>query len=115
LKGVDHAEPLKRPEPDDPVVLMVSNHRPTDSQGLFYLIPSDSGRTDGQQIRPDLFKKWVSSDELSEWLPEVDAENLVMIVDTCHPGGRARESRRPTSGHRRGCRICTPRPVRSSR
>jgi uncharacterized caspase-like protein len=51
---------------------------------MFYLIPSDSGATDGRRIDKSLFSRWVSSDELAEWLREVDAGELAMIVDTCH-------------------------------
>jgi uncharacterized caspase-like protein len=84
LAGVSNVEKLRRAEPDDLVVLTFSSHGYTDRNGLFYLVPSDSGMTDGQQISPQLLRKWISSDELSEWLREVDAGDLVMIVDTCH-------------------------------
>jgi uncharacterized caspase-like protein len=84
LTGVAHADQLRRAEPDDLVLLTVSSHGYTDGKGLFYIIPSDSGKTDGRNIRPELLKQWISSDELSEWLREIDAGDLVMIVDTCH-------------------------------
>jgi hypothetical protein len=84
LAGVVHADKLRKADPDDLVVLSISSHGYTDANGLFYLIPSNSGKTAGQNIRRDLLKKWVSSDELAEWLRDVDAGELVMIVDTCH-------------------------------
>jgi uncharacterized caspase-like protein len=38
-----------------------------------------------------LRQKWISSDELSAWLRDVDAGDLVMIVDTCHSAATVEE------------------------
>jgi hypothetical protein len=84
LEGIENIEKLKRAEPDDLVLLTVSSHGYTSKDGMFYLIPSDSGQTDGKEVPAGQLSKWISSDELSEWLREVDAGDLVMIVDTCH-------------------------------
>jgi uncharacterized caspase-like protein len=84
LAGVASAEKLRRAEPDDLLLITVSSHGYTDANGLFYLVPSDSGNSDGQKISAELIAKWVSSDELSEWLRKIDASDIVMIVDTCH-------------------------------
>jgi hypothetical protein len=78
------AEKLGKAMPDDLVVLTVSSHGYTTSDGMFYLIPSDSGKTDGTIIDKSLFARWISSDELAAWLREVDAGEIAMIVDTCH-------------------------------
>src|SRR5260370_968053 len=46
---------------------------------------ADIGRNQPQdRITEELQKRTLSSDELSGWLREVDAGELVMIVDTCH-------------------------------
>jgi WD40 repeat protein len=78
------AEKVEKAEPDDVVVLSVSSHGYTSKEGTFYMVPSDSGETEGKQITAALLEKWVSSEELSGWMRDVDAGDLVMIVDTCH-------------------------------
>lgn len=84
LSKVEHADELQPARPDDLVVLTVSSHGYTGKDGLFYMTPSDSGQSDGHNVTPALLKRWISSDELTEWLRKVDAVDLVMIVDTCH-------------------------------
>ncbi|MBY3297654.1 hypothetical protein HFO10_17165 [Rhizobium laguerreae] len=68
---------LAKATPDDLVVVAFSGHGHTE-QGRFYLLPSDSG--------DDLTKldELISSEELTAWLREVDAGEMVMIVDACH-------------------------------
>jgi WD40 repeat protein len=78
------AEKLQKATPDDLVLLTVSSHGYTGSDGMFYMIPSDSGKTDGSGINKGLFAGWISSDELAAWLRDVDTGELALIVDTCH-------------------------------
>jgi WD40 repeat protein len=85
------AEKIRKAEPDDLVVLSVSSHGYTSKEGMFYIVPSDSGQTDGHGLTEELRKKWISSDELSAWLRGVDAGDLVMIVDTCHSAATVEE------------------------
>ncbi|WP_224718648.1 caspase family protein [Mesorhizobium sp. BR1-1-11] len=68
---------LAKVTPDDLVVLAFSGHG-HNQQGRFYILPSDSGN--------DLTKpgKLISSEELTAWLRDVDAGEMVMIVDACH-------------------------------
>jgi hypothetical protein len=44
------SEKVEKAEPDDLVVLSVSSHGYTSKEGTFYMIPSDSGETEGKQI-----------------------------------------------------------------
>ncbi|MEO1379475.1 MAG: caspase family protein, partial [Pseudomonadota bacterium] len=76
-KGVDS---LVEATPDDLVILTFSGHGYTE-QGRFYILPSDSG-TGG--ITKAVLPKLISSEELTEWLRNVDAGEMVMIVDACH-------------------------------
>jgi WD40 repeat protein len=85
------AEKVEKAEPDDLVLLSVSSHGYTSKEGTFYMIPSDSGDIEGKQITRALPVKWISSDELSRWLQDVDAGDLVMILDTCHSAATVEE------------------------
>ncbi len=87
----EEAARIRKAEPDDLVVISVSSHGYTSKEGMFYMIPSDSGQTEGHGLTPELRQKWISSDELSAWLREVDAGEIVMVVDTCHSAATVEE------------------------
>jgi WD40 repeat protein/uncharacterized caspase-like protein len=82
LGGVANADKLAKATPDDLVILSFSGHGYTERNGAFYLLPSDSGKEDA--VTPDSLKKFISSEELSEWLRDVDAGQMAMIIDACH-------------------------------
>ncbi|UIK20670.1 caspase family protein [Rhizobium leguminosarum] len=71
---------LAKATPDDLVVIAFSGHGHTE-KGRFYILPSDSG---GDLMKVD---KLISSEELTAWLRDVDAGEMVMIVDACHSAG----------------------------
>lgn len=81
LKGIKHAEQLRRANPEDLVILALSTHGEVDQQGRFYLLPHDIGTNPTEQQRRT---RAISNDELSAWLQGLDAIDLVMIVDACH-------------------------------
>jgi WD40 repeat protein/uncharacterized caspase-like protein len=82
LSGVPGANRLTQATPDDLVILSFSGHGYTAPGGRFYLLPSDSGlETD---ITDAVLAKFISSDELSYWLREVDAGQMTLIIDACH-------------------------------
>jgi len=87
----EEAARIRKAEPDDLVAISVSSHGYTTKEGMFYMIPSDSGQTEGHGLTPELRQKWISSDELSAWLREVDAGEMVMVVDTCHSAATVEE------------------------
>ena len=78
------AEKLQKVTPDDLVVIAFSSHGYTDKQGKFYFIPYDTGLVLQGRISPEFLKNCISSDELSDWVRDIDAAEMVMIVDTCH-------------------------------
>ncbi len=82
LKEIPNADKLRTARPEDLVLLSVSSHGYTDSDGIFYLVPSNTGTAEIKS--PEFRSRCVSSDELSRWLRDVDAGELVMIVDACH-------------------------------
>jgi uncharacterized caspase-like protein len=78
---------LRKATPDDLVILGFSGHGWADKQGRFYLLPSNSGKQDlseDETKNATILPKLVSSDELSQWLKDVDAGELAMIIDACH-------------------------------
>lgn len=78
---IPNAEQLKEATPEDLVIVSFSSHGYADERGNFYLLPYDTGA--GAEMR-DVLARAVSSDELSLWLREVDAGELVLVVDACH-------------------------------
>jgi WD40 repeat protein/uncharacterized caspase-like protein len=82
LNAVPNADQLAKATPDDLVILSFSGHGHTEPNGAFYLLPSDSGTEDA--VSPAELKKFISSEEISEWLREVDAGQMAMIIDACH-------------------------------
>ncbi|WP_392713006.1 caspase family protein [Rhizobium ruizarguesonis] len=73
---------LRAATPDDLVILAFSGHGYTASGGRFYLLPSDSGTSEA--FTDDVLAKFISSDELSGWLRDVDGGEMVMVIDACH-------------------------------
>src|SRR6185295_8721372 len=47
-------------------------------------VPYDTGQVTGQRITAEFMRRCVSSEELSLWLRDVDAGEMVMIADACH-------------------------------
>lgn len=74
---------LSESTPDDAVVISFSSHGYGDQDGNFYLLPDGATKRTTDQKLPD-FDSMISSDELSLWLKNVDAAEMVMIIDACH-------------------------------
>lgn len=83
LRGTPGLEKLRKATPDDLVLISFSGHGFSDANGRFYLMPSDNGRGSDKVISEDLRKRSMSSDELSRWLRDIDAGEIVMIIDAC--------------------------------
>jgi WD40 repeat protein len=82
LAGVARADELAQATPDDVVILSFSGHGHTEKNGAFYLLPSDADPD--VEIPPTSLPSFISSEELSEWLRNVDAGQMAMIIDACH-------------------------------
>jgi uncharacterized caspase-like protein len=74
---------LRKASPDDAVFISFSSHGYADERGNFYLLPADVRRSNPGQRLPDI-DSMISSDELSLWLRDVDAADMVMIIDACY-------------------------------
>jgi WD40 repeat protein len=110
---VDPRHQLRPATPDDAVVLFVASHGYADPQGIFYLMPYDTGQNWGVTedilnhclISPDrsnsckqahdLMQHSVSSGDLTAWWNGIDAGQMVMILDTCHSGAVQGKEFRP--------------------
>jgi WD40 repeat protein/uncharacterized caspase-like protein len=75
---------LQRAGPDDLVLIAYSSHGYADRAGNFYLFPYDIGSGTGRAVTPEILKRAISSAELSVWLRDLDAGELIMVVDACH-------------------------------
>ena len=75
------AERLRTARPEDLLVVTLSTHGATDAAGRFYLLPSDvAGGGQGEEW----LRSCISADTLARWLRDVDAGEMVLIVDACH-------------------------------
>jgi WD40 repeat protein len=89
--------------PDDAVVVFISSHGYADPEGMFYVVPYDTGSAMGvtedlltrcaayaEDIGPGCQKavaflhQTISSQDFSSWWSGVDAGEMVMILDSCH-------------------------------
>ncbi len=84
LVGVKNADQLQKATPDDLILIMYSSHGYADRVGNFYFIPYDTGPGKGTLFTETVRQHSISSDELSLWLRDVDAGEMIMIVDACH-------------------------------
>lgn len=82
--GAGNLRAIQAARPDDFVLLSFSSHGYADRNGIFYILPSDIGKDQNKKVTDELLRRSISSDELSLWLRDVDAGELVMIVDACH-------------------------------
>jgi hypothetical protein len=84
-KEIPGIEGVEKAQPEDLVLLAFSSHGYTDDRGVFHMVLADIGaHTRQDKVTPELQGKSLSSDELSGWLREVDAGEMVMVVDSCH-------------------------------
>jgi WD40 repeat protein len=82
--AIPSAERLQKVEPEDLVLISVSSHGYTDSRGVFHFVLADIGNGHQSAVTEALDAATLSSDELSAWIRQVDAGELVLIVDACH-------------------------------
>ena len=82
LKDIPNADKLQKVQPEDLVLISFAGHGYASREGLFYLIPYDIGVNSGGL--EGALQKSISTDELSLWLRDIDAGEMIMIVDACH-------------------------------
>jgi hypothetical protein len=84
LAEIPDVKLLQKAEPEDLLIVAFSGHGYTDHVGRFYLIPSNTRDIGKPPFGPTVLSRFISSDELSEWCRDIDAGELVLIVDACH-------------------------------
>lgn len=84
LKSIPGADKLRKAGPDDLVIISFSSHGYADNHGNFYFVPYDVGPGSKREITSDLLRHCISSEELSLWLRDLDAGEMVIVVDACH-------------------------------
>ena len=84
LRDVAGAEQLAAATPDDLVIVTFSGHGFTHGDGEFYWVPQDIGKGNSRAIDEQVINRSISTAELADWLREVDAGDLVMVVDACY-------------------------------
>ncbi len=93
------AAKLREARPEDMVLISLSTHGYADSDGNFYCVLSDTGKVGDRKVSEELLKRmaprFVSSEELSLWLRDVDAGEMLMIVDACHSAALAGREFKP--------------------
>lgn len=83
LKQIPGRDKIKPVEPEDVLIITYSGHGYTDRSGIFYLLPYDVGRRT-RRLSADALKRTISSDELSLWMRDITAKEMLLIVDACH-------------------------------
>ncbi len=81
LKNLPAAAGLRPATPEDLVLISFSSHGYADERGNFFLLPFDTGP--GNEMR-EVLSRAISSEELSAWLRDVDAGEMLLVVDACH-------------------------------
>ena len=90
LSGIESAGKLRRVNPEDLVIIVISTHGMVDERGNFYFLPADIGReflpssAADRATKARMLAQAVSTDELAQWLRGLDAVDQVMIIDACH-------------------------------
>lgn len=83
LASIPGADRIQKATPDDLVILWIASHGYTDpTTGVFYVIPYDTGKTTGPKL--SVLSHAISSDDLALWLRDIDAADIVMVIDACH-------------------------------
>ena len=83
LAGKGGNKALPTLTPNDTLIVFFAGHGELDETGEFYLLPHDIG----PRVDNNIFKRSISSAELAAWLRDVDAREIVLVVDACHSAG----------------------------
>jgi len=81
---IPHADRIQPARPEDLVVLSFASHGVADHDGTFYFITYDTGAERTTGFTDTMRAHAISSHELTAWLHDVDAGDMVLIVDACH-------------------------------
>jgi WD40 repeat protein/uncharacterized caspase-like protein len=74
---------IKPVEPEDTLIISFAGHGYADRTGIFYLMPNDIG-PNVSKLTTDVLGRLISSDELSIWMQNITASEMIMVIDACH-------------------------------
>lgn len=81
LAKIPNEKNISPVQPEDALIITYSGHGYADRSGIFYMLPYDIGETaDLKRAIPNM----ISSDELSLWMRDITAKEMLMVVDACH-------------------------------
>ena len=83
LSKIINANLLKPANPDDTIIISFSGHGYASSNGNFYMITQNTGFGKGKVLTTDLNKLSISSEDISNWIRDIDAGDISMIIDAC--------------------------------
>lgn len=83
LKQIPNRDKIKLVEPEDTLIITYSGHGYADISGIFYVLPYDIGKNT-RQLTTEALQKTISSDELSLWMQDITAAEMIMVIDACH-------------------------------
>ena len=92
LAGIVGSERLDAVMPEDLLIVSFSGHGYSSAGGEFYLFTQDSlfdsAHDGGGSSDPaENLRRAISSEELSEWFRDIDAGEMVLIIDACYSTG----------------------------
>jgi WD40 repeat protein len=83
LEQIEKIDRIPAVELEDTLIIAFSGHGYVDRNGIFYMLPADMPR-DIAALTTESLKHAISSDELSLWMRDITAQEMLMIVDACH-------------------------------
>ncbi len=82
ISEIPNAAKIEKATPDDVVMIFYSSHGYRDTE-RFYLFPYDTGPGQGRDPEA-VVPHSISSDDLYQWLRNIDAGDSVLVIDACH-------------------------------
>jgi WD40 repeat protein len=92
---IPNGERLRKASPDDTVLISFDGHGYADIGGNYFLFPADIGPGHGKEVTSTLLQNAISGEQLREWLRDVDAGEMDMIIGACQSGAAVGEGFRP--------------------
>lgn len=84
LSGVINADRLQQATPDDTLIITFSGHGLAAPGGNFHFFTYDTGPGESRQVDQAFLDKTLSSGQLANWLRDVDAGQMLMVIDACN-------------------------------
>jgi WD40 repeat protein/uncharacterized caspase-like protein len=81
-REIPNAQKIEKATAEDVVLIFYSSHGYRDKE-RFYLFPYDTGPGQGRDPEA-VVPHSISSDDLYRWLRDIDAGDIVLVIDACH-------------------------------